>query len=439
MNFNDALGRAADLALARLPELQEDVFLVRDLNGRIRVLLESPEPGIRPQKAFEAALRALAQDVVAALGAYAYPKKELFLFRSELATLALPTPSSAPLLRTDGTHKVCLHDRLLMGAEWSATPPAGTPPTKRYTLFSMKGGVGRSTTTTVLSWHLARKAKATGNGQRVLVLDLDLESPGVGTTLLGQSLPKFGIVDWFVEDALGEGAKILPDMVAESKLQDGTSGRIAVVPAFGTDTKEYLAKLGRAYLERGPNGREPWPERLKRLVAGLEAQETPDVVLLDSRTGLHDTSAAAVLAMGADTLLFAADTRQTWAAYEFLFQHWKHHPHVRAFRTRLWVLGSMVPRKNTQAYVDGLRDQAYSLFLESVYDKVAAGQPPPPDAVGFSATDEEANHFPRAILWDEGLTAFDPLQQWQEAPVQASYGTFLDWFDKVLLSRGGTP
>ena len=439
MNFNDALNRAADLAKARLSALQEDVFLVRDLNGRVRILLDSPEPGTRPKTVFKEALNELARDVVAALGTYAYPKKELFLFRSDLATLALPTANSAPVLRTDGTYRVCLHDRLLMGAEWSASPPTGAPLTKRFTLFSMKGGVGRSTTATVLSWHLARKAKANGDGHRVLVLDLDLESPGVGTTLLGPSLPKFGIVDWFVEDALGEGAKILPDMVAESSLQDGTSGRIAVVPAFGTETKEYLAKLGRAYLERGPNGREPWPARLQRLVAKLEAQETPDVVLLDSRTGLHDTSAAAVLALGADTLLFAADTRQTWAAYEFLFQHWKDHPNVRAFRTRLWMLGSMVPRKNTQAYFEGLRDQAYSLFLESVYDRVAAGQEPPPDAVDFAAIAEEGNHFPRAILWDEGLTFFDPLQQWQDAPVQASYGGFLEWFDKVLLTQGSAP
>lgn len=439
MNFNDALNRAADLAKARLSALQEDVFLVRDLNGRIRLLLNSPEPGARPKKAFEDALKDLAQDVVTALGPYAYPRKEIYLFRSELATVTLPTSSSAPVLRMDGTYKVCLHDRLLMGAEWSAPPPAGTPPTKRFTLFSMKGGVGRSTTATVLSWHLARKAKATGDGHRVLVFDLDLESPGVGTTLLGPRLPKFGIVDWFVEDALGEGAKILPDMVAESSLQDGTSGRIAVVPAFGTETKDYLTKLGRAYLERGPNGREPWPARLRRLVAAMESQETPDIVVLDSRTGLHDTSAAAVLAMGADTLMFAADTRQTWAAYEFLFQHWKNHPHVRAFRTRLWMLGSMVPRRDTQTYVDGLRDSAYRLFLESVYDQVPAGQTPPADAVDFAATAVEGNHFPRAILWDEGLTSFDPLQQWQDAPVHASYGAFLDWFDRVLLSPGGGP
>jgi hypothetical protein len=103
------------------------------------------------------------------------------------------------------------------------------------------------------------------------------------------------------------------------------------------------------------------------------------------------------------------------------------------------MLGSMVPRKDTQDYIEGLRDEAYKLFLESVYDRVPAGTTPPPDAVDFAAAAEEGNHFPRTILWDEGLTSFDPLQHWQDAPVQASYGAFLDWFDRVLLNQGGTP
>src|SRR5690606_10863879 len=111
------------------------------------------------------------------------------------------------VLAGNGGHKVCLHDRLLMGAEWSASPPAGAPSIERFTLFSMKGGVGRSTTATILAWHLAQK------GKRVLVFDLDLESPGVGATLLGTDLPRFGIVDWFVEDALGQGQAVLGEMV----------------------------------------------------------------------------------------------------------------------------------------------------------------------------------------------------------------------------------
>lgn len=428
MNFNDALEKATQLATARLSELKEHVFLVRDLHGRIRVLLGKRR---QPASEFYPYVQGLIADVTHELGTYAYPPDDFVMYREELKSVRLPDDASSTVLAENGGYKVCLHDRLLTGTEWNARPIAEATHPRRFTLFSMKGGVGRTTTATILAWHIARK------GKRVLVFDLDLESPGVGATLLSQSLPRFGIVDWFVEDALGLGAGVLGDMVAESKLQDGTGGRIAVVPAFGTDTGDYLAKLGRAYLERGPNGHEPWPDRLKRLVSALELQETPDVVLLDSRTGLHDTSAALVLAMGANTLLFAVDTEQTWSAYRFLFQHWKLHPNLPDFRDKLWILGATVPDTDTQAYIDGLRDRAWALFEDTVYESTGATSTP--DAFSFVVNDEAGNHYPRAIFWQRNLMAFNPLANWTEQFVTAAYQSFLDWFDTVLLAETEDP
>lgn len=429
MNFNDALNRAADLAKARLSTLQEDVFLVRDLNGRIRVLLASPDHGNRTKNTFEAALKGLNRDVVSALGTYAYPQKELFLFRSELANISLPTSAAAPVLREDAGYKVCLHDRLLMGAEWSSTPPSETPNTKRFTLFSMKGGVGRSTTAAVLSWHLA-----TQHGKRVLVFDLDLESPGVGSTLLGEQLPSFGIVDWFVEDALGHTEAVLDDMVRESTLATGP-GTILVAPAFGSETGDYLAKLGRAYLERGPTGREAWPKRLKRMVESLERRVAPDIVILDSRTGLHDASAALVLAMGADTLMFAVNSPQTWSAYHFLFQHWALHPDRRAFREKLWIVGAQIPDTGREEYTEALRDNAWELFRATLYDEPGDGLDP--DVLFAPPEDSSGNHFPRSVYWQRSLMAFNPLASWAENDVNAGYGDFLRWFDRTLLGDAG--
>lgn len=427
MNFNDALTKATELAKARLPGLNEHVFLVRDLHGRIRILLKTRREA-NPR--FFPHVQALINGVVDALGTYAYSAADLVMYRDELKTLNLPDDTTAVVLDSDGTHKVCLHDRLLMGAEWSATPPTGRPPTKRFTLFSMKGGVGRSTTATILAWHLAKK------GKRVLVFDLDLESPGVGATLLGPALPRFGIVDWFVEDALGRGDAVLDEMVRQSALANG-AGTITVVPAFGSDTGDYLAKLGRAYLERGPNGHEPWPSRLKRLVEAIEQQETPDIVLLDSRTGLHDTSAALVLAMGADTLMFAVDTPQTWSAYGFLFKHWTHHPDVASFCEKLWVVGAMVPDTDIDAYVEGLRDRAWSLFDETLY--AAPNVKSRSEFLAPVVDDEAGNHFPRAVYWQRGLMAFNPLAGWTDQFVTAAYQSFLAWFDRVLLEEPEAP
>ncbi len=434
MMFNDALSKAAEIVLQRLGDPNRPVVMVRDLFGKFRVVLPDDQADVAD---------ALATELTDALGVYGYAPTSTFLRESDIGTAAR---SARVILEVEGA-QVVLVDRLLTGTEWSASPSPDSGGAKRFTLFSMKGGVGRSTTATAIAWHLSKK------GKRVLVLDLDLESPGVGTTLLGKSLPRFGVVDWFVEDALGQGPLVLPDMVAESELGVATNGKLLVVPCFGTDTGfrgvsthpddqgDYLPKLGRAYLERGPKGHEPWAHRLLRLVRDLEEQEKPDIVLLDSRTGLHDTSAALILAMGADTLMFAVDTRQTWAAYRFLFEHWRSHPDVRDFRDRLWVIGSMVPRKDGEAYVEGLRDSAYKLFWETLYD-----QPPdasedttdPASVFNFQPTDESANHYPREVLFDEGLVAFDPLSALQEGPIGAAYGKLFDWFDRTFLPEGAS-
>ena len=433
MNFNDALKEATRLAKARLAELQEDVILVRDLHGRIRVLLESANPESKPnepfKKAFKSALKALGKSLADNLGVYAYPRRDIFLFREDLQSLDLPDAAASTVLEEEGDFRVCLHDRLLTGAQWNAHPIAESDDPKRFTLFSMKGGVGRSTTAIILAWHLAKK------GKRILVFDLDLESPGVGTTLLGSTLPRFGVVDWFVEDALGQGNHVLEEIVVESPLSEALDGRIAVVPAFGSDTDDYLAKLGRAYFERGPSGYEAWPDRLKRLVAAVERRESPDVVLLDSRTGLHDTSAALVLAMGANTLLFAVDTAQTWTAYRFLFRHWERHPNRHEFRDKLWLVGAMIPDTEIETYRDSLRDHSWALFADELYDLAEAT--PDPDAFTFSVDDEAGRHYPREIFWQRNLLAFDPLENWTDQFVTAAYQSFLDWFDKVLLSEAG--
>ena len=429
MNFNDALEKATQLAQARLPDLKEHVFLVRDLHGRIRLLLGKRR---QPASEFYPHIQALIADITQALGAYAYPADDLVMYRDELKSIQLPDDGSSAVLAENGDYKVCLHDRLLMGAEWSASPPTGAPTVKRFTLFSMKGGVGRSTTATILAWHLAQR------GKRILVFDLDLESPGVGATLLDSDLPRFGIVDWFVEDALGQGDGVFGEMVRQSALATG-SGTIAVVPAFGSDTGDYLAKLGRAYLERGPNGHEPWPSRLKRLVEAIEQQEKPDIVILDSRTGLHDTSAALVLAMGADTLMFAVDTPQTWSAHRFLFKHWALHPDRSAFREKLWVVGAQTPDTGREEYLDALRDNAWDLFRETLYDEPGDGLDP--DLFFAPADDSSGNHYPRAVFWQRALMAFDPQKQkaWTDNDVLAAYGGLLEWFDRVLLEEPEAP
>ena len=77
--------------------------------------------------------------------------------------------------------------------------------------FSIKGGVGRSTALAATAWSLAQE------GKRVLVLDLDLESPGLSSALLpSERQPMYGIIDWLIEDLVDNGDVVFESMVATS-------------------------------------------------------------------------------------------------------------------------------------------------------------------------------------------------------------------------------
>jgi hypothetical protein len=427
MDFNDALEQAKAFSLVNLQHIEEDIYLIRDLQGRIRVLLK------KEKAAKAAAVESLAQDIAGALDFYTYPEAEIVIYREKLKHhLQSLNAQTAKKVASNGTYSVYLHDRLLIGGEWDASfAQQATGGPIRFTLFSMKGGVGRSTTAMVLARHLAAQ------GKRVLIFDLDLESPGVSSSLLGSELPKYGIVDWFVEDAVGNAAPLIPEMQKASPLQEDLPGSITVVPAYGTETGDYLPKLGRSYLDRDSQGYKPWTERLKQMIQANETHyqainsHPPDVVLYDSRTGLHDSSAALVLAMGAYTLMFAVNTEQTWRAYHFLFSHWQDHPSIQDFYDKIWLIGALVPEIGRDAYVNGLRDSSYSLFVDTIYQADAVINHP--QFVPVTRESEHANHFPREIGWNPGMMALDPLALWPESAIPPAYNDFLRWFDRQFF------
>ncbi|MBO8140939.1 MAG: ParA family protein [Firmicutes bacterium] len=336
---------------------------------------------------------------------------------------------------------VLLSDRLLTGAQWTTVAqeePSRGRGTRRITLFSLKGGVGRTTTTAVLATHLARK------GTRVLLFDLDLESPGVSSALLEpEERPEWGIVDWFVEDLVGQGEDVLRSIASEPRWAQDFSGGIWIVPAYGQKPREYLAKLGRVYLDRPPlasaEGPETWTSRLQRLVRALEDVYEPDIVLLDSRSGLHDLAAAVVTDLQADVLLFAVDSDATWTGYRILFQHWADFGRIRDIREKLWMVAALIPDQGRDVYLRRFRERAWELFREVLYDEVPAE--PPDQAAGdwfsFDLLDEDAPHNPLPIYWTAGLNALTDLRNLEDAPVRQAYYAFFERFERLWPPLGG--
>ncbi len=403
----------------------QELVCVRDLWGRVRLL--APEEGSEEQ--FREIER-LAVRLQERLGAHAYPADRAVLpfGRDELQRLAR---EGRP--RKAGNIDLILVDRLLTGAGWSLTAPlrAGEKHPPRLTLFSIKGGVGRSTTVAVVAAHLARK------GRRVLVLDLDLESPGVSSLLLQPSeYPDFGVVDWFVEDLVEQGDRVIDGMVASPRWAQTLPGEILVAPAASADDPEYIAKLGRVYLDRPPSepGRQPeqWPQRFSRLLEGLESRLKPDLVLLDSRNGLHDLAAAAVTANDGLVFLLAMDSPATWAGYRILFEHWHAFGISQQLRERLKVVAALIPEIAQEQYLRSFREHAWDLFRDTLYDQVPDDAEPDQDLFSFDLVDDSAPHWPLLIYWNRGLVGINSLSQAAPSTLGRAYGDFLDGLDTML-------
>jgi AAA domain len=426
VRYDDALPKFAALVRVQLGEdaLAQHLFL-RDVEGRLTLVLRGPAiPGQQLQPLRELAAQALSPYVTSAAGSVATPD-ELFD-----VSLAMPDAGIVELVsHPDFEGAVRVVERRAMGRDWLTPPYADVPALAgRIVVFaSHKGGVGRSTALAVAAADFAAK------GERVLIVDLDLESPGAGDVLLPErDLPEFGALDFFVENGLGPlDDAFYRSLVGTSPLS--SNGVIHVVPATGRTSREYpanvLGKLSRAYLEDpdASGSTVPLLIQTRALLERLVAREHYDAVFVDARAGLNEATASALLGLGADILLFGVDTPQTFHGYRYLLAHLRRFspavPDDDDFRLRLRMVHARASASPVAQAA--FRDRAYELFADHVYDETGAGEI---DAFNFDTDDEAAPHFAWPILDDSSFMDFDPVARPDllSEPVYArTFGIFL--------------
>ncbi|NUT80710.1 tyrosine-protein kinase family protein [Pseudomonas brassicacearum] len=388
-----------------LPKLQEifsehkdffhrvaPLYVNRDLNGRVRLIVSAIW---QSDQSVLDTLATISRQMFEKIGNHAFPPEQAVIFEDDLSRVGFGTP----VFSLEGVPGVSMIDRLATQGNWSTITPASTG-APRVVFFSIKGGVGRSTAIAASAWSLAQ------SGKRVLVLDLDLESPGLSTSLLPlDRRPKYGITDWLVEDLIDNGDEVLDSMVASSALSH--DGDIFVVPAHGVESGEYIAKLGRAWMPKvSATCRESWSQRLQRLISQLEERWAPDVILVDSRAGIDEVASTCITDLGANlVLLFALDGDQTWSGYRILFRHWRTTGVAREIRERLQVIGALIPELDGPEYTVGLREEAWSLFADELYDEVPAGTTATGETWSFDSADEGGPHYAWPIRWNRGFNS----------------------------------
>lgn len=446
--FDQILPISIEILAAHRDKIAQLEWLIinRDLNGRVRFI--APEQA-RGEEALRAGIETIYQTLAARLAPHAYQADTGILYETNPEQARHGASSYA----LNGFNNVYMVDRLATEANWARISPE-TQGAPRIVFFSIKGGVGRSTALAATAWQLAQA------GKRVLVLDLDLESPGLSSALLPSGRqPKYGITDWLIEDLLDNGDAVFGSMVATSNLSH--DGDIHVVPAHGVEHGEYIAKLGRVWMPKvqADGSREIWSARLGRLLHALEARIQPDVVLIDSRSGIDEIASACITDMGANLiLLFALEGEQTWNGYRMLFEQWQRAHVAEEIRERLRIVGAIVPELDRVTYLEGLRESAYGIFADTLYDEIAPADPAAigPTAGGdgkwrvddlvegwnFDEADEGAPHYPWAVNWHRSFAGLRSLQgrlvSIDAQEVQAVFGTLIGGVRDAIDSRSAS-
>lgn len=432
--FNDALKTAASIVgKINVPEDIIPLF-IRDIHGRIRIAIDS-------EKEKHGEIAAHLDEAMGSLGAFANKVEKRVLFRDDFfdPESIFRNPDILETYLPGSDTSLRLLDRQIIGQEWlrpnnqdSGAASQHKPP--RLVFYGLKGGIGRSTALALLAYELA------GSGKRVLLIDFDLESPGLSGMLLPPDhLSDFGLVDWFIEDGVGQGDAVLGRMISPSPLSENTQGEIRIAAAMGLEEEFYLSKLSRVYadLPKKDGGIERFSQRVSRLLETLEAQEKPDVVLIDSRAGLHDLAAVSIVGLATFAFLFAVDTAQTWQGYRLLFSHWQAHPTVlRAVRDRLITVEALFPESDQSMRADRFLDHSYKLFSETLYEKIEPGRKQDPDIFNFDINDDSAPHYPLRIKWNSRFQEFEPLLLPKgiltNADIAASFGNFLEGAKRLI-------
>jgi hypothetical protein len=196
-----------------------------------------------------------------------------------------------------------------------------------YTFYSYKGGTGRSMALANVAWILA------SNRKRVLVIDWDLEAPGLHRYFAPflpdpELLQSEGLID-FVSD-FSEAARFQHRGATESGQATGEGNwyeeyadllRYAVsleheFPGAGTIDFVPAGRQGASYGIRVSSFN--WTEFYQKLGGGILLETVKrqllaeyDYILIDSRTGLSDTAGICTVQMPGELVVFFTLNRQS--------------------------------------------------------------------------------------------------------------------------------
>lgn len=181
------------------------------------------------------------------------------------------------------------------------------------TFYAYKGGTGRSLTLANAAKYLARL------GQRVFVIDLDLEAPGLHHKLRlnsQESVPPItqGVVDC-IHDFIAEGrmSQSLSRYTVEVRKEEERDGQITLMPAGNVIASEYWKRLaGLDWYEMFYKNESRGLLFFLELKERIRSEFQPDFVLIDARTGITEMGGVATTLLPDQVVCLMLNNRENF-------------------------------------------------------------------------------------------------------------------------------
>lgn len=305
---------------------------------------------------------------------------------------------------------------------WQA-PDAGPP---IIVFYSFKGGLGRST---ILASFAIQRAKM---GERVCVLDFDLDSPGVGNLLSADSTgltASWGIVDFLLD--IDKGDAPLSDYYHRCDRVAG-EGEISVFPA-GKVNESYADKLARVDMETDSK------LGLEKLLGRVRNELGPKWILVDARTGISDSAGLLLSGIAHLHVILGTTQNQSWQGLNRVITRCGEERIERGqTQSDMLLVHAMVPADQGKKSHEGDKKPHESVKELHEIFKARSGREfderfyvsPESDKDNlWSANDMESSqapHVPVRVDYDSRLASFGDIEPVADILCQAPYSIIAD-------------
>ena len=329
--------------------------------------------------------------------------------------------------------RLCVLDRHRSRTAWFSGPvdpvwdtSVNQPPVVVF--YSFKGGLGRST---LLASFAIQRARA---GERVCVVDFDLDSPGAGRLLAADVdglTARWGVVDFLLERSLADAP--LADYFHRCDRVAG-AGELIVFPAGNLDG-EYADKLARIDLEEAPEAHD---SGLWKLLTRVRDELKPRWILLDARTGISEPAGQLLSGIAHLHVLLGTTQDQSWQGLNLVLDRLgKERLFDERPQAEILLVQAMVPSGEPGKAAK----EAFAARAEEEFDdRFYATQESDPDRF-WTLGDKDSKDAPHASMpvdYDSKLAAFGDIAEVADALCSGPYPPIVERIVSRFLTEPKT-